>query len=54
MINRKRSTAVLRTSLVAALIGLGLVAAVLEVQADLTPRDTQRAALRDPVPACRG
>jgi len=46
MINRKRSAAVLRTSLVAALIGLGLAAAVMEVQADLTPRDTQRAALR--------
>jgi len=36
---------VVRTSLVATLIGLGLVAAVMEVQADLTPRDTQRAAL---------
>ncbi len=46
MINRKRSAAVVRTSLVAALIGVGLVAAVMEVQADLAPRDTQRAALR--------
>lgn len=46
MINRKGSAAVLRTSLVAALIGLGLIAAVMEVQADLTPRDTQRAAHR--------
>ena len=46
MINRKGSAAVVRASLVAALIGLGLVAAVMEVQADLTPRDTQRAALR--------
>jgi hypothetical protein len=52
MINRKRSAAVLRTSSVAALLGLGLVAAVMEVQADLAPRDTQRATLRvqfDPV-----
>jgi hypothetical protein len=46
MINRKRSTAVLRASLVATLSGLGLAAAVMEVRADLTPRDTQRAALR--------
>jgi len=46
MINRKRTVAVLRTSLAAVVIGLGLVAAVMEVQADLTPRDTQRAALR--------
>lgn len=36
----------LRTSLAAALIGLGLVAAIMEVQADLTPRASRRAALR--------
>ena len=46
MIDRKRSAAVVRTSLVAALIALGLVAAAMEVQADLTPRETQRAAHR--------
>lgn len=37
---------VLRTSLVAGLIGLGLVAAVMEVRADLTPLETRRAAHR--------
>lgn len=37
---------VLRTGIVAALIGLGLVAAVMEVQADLTPRETRRVAHR--------
>ncbi len=46
MINRTRSAAVLRASLAATLIGLGLVAAVMEVQADLTPRETRRPALR--------
>jgi hypothetical protein len=37
---------VLRTSLAVGLIGLGLVAAVMEVQADLTPLETRRAAHR--------
>src|SRR5713226_8127883 len=46
MINRKRSGAVLRTSFAAALIGLGLVAAVMEVRADFTPRHAQPAAIR--------
>ncbi len=36
----------LRTSLTAALIGLGLVAAIMEVQADLTPRASRRAVHR--------
>jgi hypothetical protein len=43
MANRESST-VVRTSVFAALIGLGLVAAVMEVRADLPPRDTPRAA----------
>lgn len=42
----ERGSAVLRTSLAAALIGLGLVAAVMEVQANLAPSNTQQAALR--------
>lgn len=46
MTDRTRSAAVLRTSLAAALIGLGLVAAVMEVQAELLPRKTRRPALR--------
>lgn len=37
---------VLRTSLAVGLIGLGLVAAVMEVQTDLTPLETRRAAHR--------
>jgi len=37
---------VLRTSVAVALIGLGLVAAVKEVQADLVPYETRRAAYR--------
>jgi hypothetical protein len=37
---------VLRTSLAAGLIGLGLVAAVMEVRADLTPLESRRAAHR--------
>jgi len=37
---------VLRTSLAAGLIGLGLVAAFMEVQADLAPPETRRAAHR--------
>lgn len=45
MVNRDGST-VLRTSLLAALIGLGLVGAVMEVQADLSPRETRGAAHR--------
>jgi hypothetical protein len=45
MTDRTRSAAVLRTSLAAALIGLGLVAAVMEVQ-ELLPRKTRRPALR--------
>lgn len=45
MVNRDGST-VLRASLVAALIGLGLVAAVMEVHADLAPREIPRAADR--------
>lgn len=44
--DKQDGSTVLRTSLVAALIGLGLVAAVMEVQADLTPRETRRAAHR--------
>jgi hypothetical protein len=36
----------LRTSVVAGLIGLGLVAAVIEVQTDLTPREARQAAYR--------
>lgn len=43
---KQDGSTVLRTSLVAALIGLGLVAAVMEVQTDLTPRETRRAAQR--------
>jgi hypothetical protein len=42
----KGGSTVLRTSLVAALIGLGLVAAIVEIQADLAPRETRRAAHR--------
>ena len=42
----KDGSTVLRTSLVAGLIGLGLVAAVLEMQADLAPREVRRAAHR--------
>jgi hypothetical protein len=37
---------VLRASLAAGLIGLGLVAAVMEVHADLAPHETRRAAYR--------
>lgn len=37
---------VLRASVAAGLIGLGLVAAVMEVQADLAPHETRRAAYR--------
>jgi len=43
---KQNGSTILRTSLAAALIGLGLVAAVMEVRADLTPSNTQRAALR--------
>ncbi len=43
---KQDGSTVLRTSLAAGLIGLGLVAAVLEVQADLTPLETRRAAHR--------
>jgi len=43
---KQSGSTVLRTSLAAALIGLGLVAAVMEVQADLTPSNAERAALR--------
>jgi hypothetical protein len=43
---KQDGSTVLRTSLAAGLIGLGLVAAVMEVQADLTPLETRRAALR--------
>ena len=39
---KQSGSTVLRTSLAAALIGLGLVAAVMEVRADLTPSNTQR------------
>ncbi|HUP36294.1 MAG TPA: hypothetical protein VNC82_12740 [Candidatus Limnocylindria bacterium] len=42
----KDGSTVLRTSLVAALIGLGLVAAIVEIQADLAPRETRRTAHR--------
>ena len=45
MASRDGST-VLRTSLLASLIGLGLVAAVIEVRADLHPRDEPRATQR--------
>ncbi len=45
MVEQDGST-VLRTSLVAALIGLGLVAAVIEVRTDPNPRGTRRAAHR--------
>src|SRR6266851_1589878 len=45
MASRDGST-VLRTSLLAGLIGLGLVAAVIEVRADLHPRDEPRATQR--------
>ena len=40
---KQDGSTVLRTSLVAGLIGLGFVAAVMEVRADLAPRDTRRA-----------
>lgn len=43
---KQDGSTVLRTSLAAGLIGLGLVAAVMEVQSDLTPLETRRAALR--------
>ena len=43
---KQDGSTVLRTSLAAGLIGLGLVAAVMEVQADLTPLETRRAAQR--------
>src|ERR1700674_776662 len=43
---KQDGSTVLRTSLAAGLIGLGLVAAVLEVQADLAPLETRRAAHR--------
>jgi hypothetical protein len=46
MTDRTRSAAVLRTSLAAALIALGLVCAVMEVQAELLPRNTRRPAVR--------
>jgi hypothetical protein len=44
--NKHDKSTVLRTSLAAGLLGLGAVAAVLEVRADLTPPETQRAARR--------
>lgn len=43
---KQDGSTVLRTSLVAGLIGLGLVAAVMEVHGDLTPRETRRASHR--------
>lgn len=45
MVDRDGST-ILRTSLVAALIGLALVAAVMEVHADLAPRENRQEAER--------
>jgi len=44
--DKQDGSTVLRTSLAAGLIGLGIVAAVIEVQADLTPLETRRAAHR--------
>ena len=44
--SKQDGSTVLRTSLAAGLIGLALVAAVMEVQADLTPLETRRAAHR--------
>jgi hypothetical protein len=43
---KQDGSTVLRASLAVGLIGLGLVAAVMEVQADLTPLETRRAAHR--------
>jgi hypothetical protein len=43
---KQDGSTVLRTSLAAGLIGLGLVAAVMEVQADLAPLETRRVAHR--------
>jgi hypothetical protein len=43
---KQDGSTVLRTSLAAGLIGLGLVAAVMEVRADLAPLETRRAAHR--------
>jgi hypothetical protein len=43
---KQNGSTVLRTSLGAALIGLGLVSAFMEVQTDLTPRESRRAAHR--------
>lgn len=43
---KQDGSTILRTSLVAGLIGLGLVAAVMEVQTDLTPLEARRAAHR--------
>ena len=44
--DKQDGSTVLRTSLAAGLLGLGLVAAVMEVQADLAPRETRRAVHR--------
>lgn len=44
--DKQEGGTVLRTSVAVALIGLGLVAAVMEVQADLVPHETRRAAYR--------
>ena len=43
---KQDGSTILRTSLAAGLIGLGLVAAVMEVQPDLTKLETRRAAQR--------
>ncbi len=43
---KRDGSTVLRTSLAAGLIGLGLVAAVMEVQADLTPLESRRSVHR--------
>jgi len=43
---KQDGSTILRTSLAAGLIGLGVVAAVMEVQADLAPLETRRAAHR--------
>jgi hypothetical protein len=45
-VNEQDGSTILRTSLVAALIGVGLVAAMLEVGADLAPLATRPAAQR--------
>jgi hypothetical protein len=46
--NKRDGSTVLRTSLAAGLIGLGLIAAVMEVQADLTKLETRRRLRRRP------